>query len=120
MCREDEAHGQGVRPEDPQQVGDAEEGGDCVLPGGARRPRLWRPAVDHKPSLRFPRQHKLGELKSQTPAPIFNHKSFPHQKMSKLAQLRISPCVMCRRRPLEPISDCILICEGKKARASIV
>ena len=87
MCREDEAHGQGVRPEDPQQVGDAEEGGDGLLPGGARRPRLWRPAVDHKPSLRFPRQHKLGELKSQTPAPIFNHKSRPSPKNVQISSI---------------------------------
>ena len=82
MRGQDETHGQGVRPEDPEQVGDAEEGGDGLLPGGARRPRLWRPAVDHKPSLRFPRQHKLGEL---LPYSTINHA--PHQKDAQISSI---------------------------------
>ena len=65
MRRQDEAHGQGVRPEDPEQVGDAEEGGDGLLPGGAGRPRVRGQKVDHQPALRLPRHHKLGECKNQ-------------------------------------------------------
>ena len=61
MCGQDEAHGQGLRPEDPEQVGDAEEGGDCVLPGGEGRSCVWGQTVDHQPTLRLPRYHKLGE-----------------------------------------------------------
>ena len=44
----------GLRPQDPQQVGDAEESRDGLLPGGARRPRVWRPPLDHQPALRLP------------------------------------------------------------------
>ena len=66
MRGQDEAHGQGVRPEDPEQVGDAEEGRDSVLPGGAGRSCVRGQAVDHQPPLRLPRHHKLGECKNQT------------------------------------------------------
>ena len=66
MRGQDEEHGQGVRPQDTQQVGDAEAGGDCLLPGGARRAGVRGPALDHQPSLRLSRQHKPCECQQHT------------------------------------------------------
>ena len=76
MCGQDEAHGQGVRLEDLEQVGDAEAGRDGVLPGGEGRLGVRGQEVDHQPSLRLPRHHKLGEWKNQ-PHMYKIHKSFP-------------------------------------------
>ena len=73
MRGQDETHGQGVRPEDPEQVGDAEEGGDGLLPGGEGRPRVRGQTVDHQPSLRLPRHHKLGEWKKSILSQYTNH-----------------------------------------------
>ena len=50
-----EEHGPRLRPQDPQQVGNAQEGGDRVLPGGTRRSRIRRSAMDHQPPFRFSR-----------------------------------------------------------------
>ena len=44
-----------LRPEDPEQVGDVEEGGNGVLSRGKGCSRLRRQTVDHKPTLRIPR-----------------------------------------------------------------
>ena len=44
-----------LRPEDPEQVGDVEEGGNGLLSRGKGCPRLRRQTVDHKPTLRIPR-----------------------------------------------------------------
>ena len=60
-------------PQDPQQVGDAEAGGDGVLPGGERRLGVRGQEVDHQPSLRLPRHHKLGEWKNQPHIKFINH-----------------------------------------------
>ena len=48
-------------PQDPQQMGDAEAGGDGVLPGGEGRPRVGRPQVDHQPPLRLPGRDQSGK-----------------------------------------------------------
>ena len=79
MRGQDETHGQGVRPEDPEQVGDAEEGGDGLLPGGEGRPRVRGQTVDHQPPLRLPRHHKLGEWKKINPLTIYKSFSSDHE-----------------------------------------
>ena len=58
MCGQDEEHRQGVCPKDPEQVGDAKEGGDGMLPGGEGCSGVWRQKVDHKPPLRLSGHHQ--------------------------------------------------------------
>ena len=45
---------QGLRPQDTQQMGDAQKGRDGMLPRREGRPRLWGPPVDHQPALCLP------------------------------------------------------------------
>ena len=54
LRRQVKEHGQSVRPQDPQQMGDAQASRNGVLPGGTRCPRFRRSAVDHEPSFRLP------------------------------------------------------------------
>jgi len=54
LRRQVEEHGQGVRPQDPQQMGDAQASRNGVLPGGKRCPRFRGSPVDYKPSFRLP------------------------------------------------------------------
>ena len=53
LRRQTEEHGPRLRAQDPQQVGDAQAGGDGLLPGGERRARVRRSSLDHKSSLRL-------------------------------------------------------------------
>ena len=61
MCGEDEEHRQGVRPEDPEQVGDVEESRDCLFSRGEGRPGVRRQEVDHKSSLCLSRYYKFSK-----------------------------------------------------------
>ena len=61
MCGQNEEHRQGVRPEDPEQVGDVEEGGDRLLSRGEGCSGVWRQEVDHKPSLCLSRYYKFSK-----------------------------------------------------------
>ena len=61
LRRQAEGHRPRLRPQDPEQVGDAEAGGDGVLPGGAGRAGVGRPPLDHQPPLRIPGRDQPGE-----------------------------------------------------------
>lgn len=50
--------------QDPQQVGNAQEGRDGLLPGGEGRPRLGGQEMDHKPALRLPGRDESGEFRN--------------------------------------------------------
>ncbi len=54
LRRQVKEHGQGLRPQDPQQMGDAQASRNCLLPGGTRCPRFRGSALDHKPPFRVP------------------------------------------------------------------
>ena len=61
MRGQDEEHRQGVRPQDSEQVGDVEAGGDRLLPRGEGRAGVRRQEMDHKPSLCLSRHNKFSE-----------------------------------------------------------
>ena len=61
MCGQNEEHRQGVCPQDSQQVGDVETGGNRLLPRREGCPCVWRQEVDHKPSLCLSRHYKLSK-----------------------------------------------------------
>ena len=77
MCGQDEEHRQGVCPKDPEQVGDAKEGGDAVIPGGEGRPGVWKQKMDHKPGLRLSGHQQHCEYHCVTvtinPTPTMHH-----------------------------------------------
>ena len=64
-----------LRPEDPEQVGDVEEGGNGVLSRGKGCSRLRRQTVDHKSTLRIPRCFI-----------IINYTSFLHASFSYVSR----------------------------------
>ena len=61
MCGQNEEHRQGVRSQDPKQVGDAEKSRNRLFPRGKGCLGVWRQEVDYQPALCLSRYYKFSK-----------------------------------------------------------